>query len=675
MRLQSLLFSLILLFSPLVSSLAFGYGVQDRYMSPEGLDTIFGHFKIYSDWTPEKEKKHRADFEKFMPRAQQILLVRDQLLPILQAYQEATPSDTYASKMIAIIKQTFPAKAYANDPNVINVFFDYSTNGRFQVDGIEADRLAINTLSEIYFNILGLLKKEKLSLPDTVQLWLHELSHFDDHTPLETRDKWVASVTQWTQERTTEIKLDGERKILSLVLPAPRELPDTIEQGSNSQSWAVTPESLHLNEVKKGFLILEQDTKGTRLYSDAYKGFQTFDNFIKNGAAQWDGFAYGTLTVNWPTVQVRSVKVLPNKNIQFEFTQKSNIYQRDAMDQRKFNPGSVYPVTQTTIMPDFPVNTFRVEVNPQTSEIDIKRNYSQNLQDGDFEIYRVQDHNTDRFLSLRLKLKDVSERLKQSPSLHVIGKDLKNAEILSFEITKMRFLKNDEVLLHLKVPNRNLEISQILLPVVDKYGRYSETKILPSKPFSLFASLNLSFAASKVENLEIHDKQFAEDQVHASLRVQGGKKVVGVTLDMEHTLLAVQGSRFNSPDTLTLVGEGRKYFIKPQNLKMKDSVLSFAIPEEMISQVKEGALMEKKITAFYTRKWRDSAKTLRDTQNRQIRAMWVHFADGSVAKVPDAKLPNEGFSFKFDAEKIPIRKCQDIFNFNPPDTSYTDTFG
>lgn len=671
MRLHSLLFILSLILSPL----AFGYGVQDRYMSPEGLEFIFDSFKIYSDWTSEKEKTHRADFEKFMPRAQQILLVRDHLLPILQAYQEATPSDAYASKMIAIVKKTFPAKAYANDPDVIHVFFDYNPNGRFQVDGIEADRLAVNTLTEIHFNIQGLLKKEKLSIPDTVQLWLHELSHFDQLTPLEVRDKWVASVTQWTQERTTEIKLDGKRKILALVLPAPRALPSTLKQGSKEGFWAVTPESLHIEEVRKSFLLLEQDTKGTRYYDDAYKGFQTFDNFIKKGAAEWDRLAYGVVTVNWPTVQVHSVKLLPNKSIQFEYTQKSNLYQVDPMDQRKFKPGSAHMVTRETITPDFPENTYRVEVNPETSALDIKRNYSQNLQDGDFEMFRVQDQKTDRYLSLRLKLKDASKRLAQSQSLHLVGKDLKNPELLSFEIKKIRLISNDEVLLHVKVPNRNLEISQLIIPVVDKYGRYSETKILPSQPFSLFASQNLEFTASKIESLEIHDKEFAEDQVRASLRIQSGKKIVGVTVDLEHTLLAAQGSRFQSRDTLTMVGEGRKYFIKNQDLKMKDSILIFAMPEEMISQVKQGALMEKAITAFYTKRWRDSAQTLKDTEYRHVRAMWVHFADGTLAKVPDAKLPGDGFSFKFDAEKIPIRKCQDIFNFSPPDTSYADSFG
>ncbi|MNK85623.1 hypothetical protein D3C87_1055080 [compost metagenome] len=671
MRLWSVFFPILLFFSPL----AFGYGVQDLQMSPEGLETLFSHFKIFSDWTPEKEKIHRADFEKFMPRAQQILLVRDQLLPLLQAYQYANPYDTYASKMIEIFKQTFPANARPGDPNAIHVFFDYSTDGRFQVDGIEAERLAVNTLSEIRFNILGLMKKQSLSIPDTVQLWLHELSHFDERTPLEVRDKWVATVTQWTQERTMEINVDRKRKILALVLPAPRTLPETLEQGNRDGFWAVTPESLHIEEVKKGFLLLEQDGKGTRLYNDAYKGFQTFDNFIKKGAAEWDRLAYGVVTVNWPTVQVHSVKLLPNKNIQFEYTQKSNLYQVDAMDQRKFKPGSAYLLTRETITPDFPENTYRVEVNPETSALDIKRNYSQNLQDGDFEMFRVQDHKTDRYISLRLKLKDASKRLLQSPSIHLVGKDLKNPELLSFEIKKIRLLSNDEVLLHVKVPNRNLEISQLLIPVVDKYGRYSEAKILPSKPFSLFASQNLAFAATKIESLEIHDKQFAEDQVRASLRIQSGKKIVGVTVDLEHTLLALQGSRFESRNTLTMVGEGRKYFIKNQDLKMKDSILSFAIPEEMISQVKQGALMEKDITVFYTKRWRDSAQTLKDTEYRHVRAMWVHFADGTLAKVPDSKLPNNGFSFKFDAEKIPIRKCQDIFNFSAPDTSYADSFG
>ncbi|MNL52765.1 hypothetical protein D3C87_1759660 [compost metagenome] len=85
--------------------------------------------------------------------------------------------------------------------------------------------------------------------------------------------------------------------------------------------------------------------------------------------------------------------------------------------------------------------------------------------------------------------------------------------------------------------------------------------------------------------------------------------------------------------------------------------------------------MTQKISAFYTRKFHPQAYTLIDTDSREIKALWVHFSDGTVAKLPESKLPKGRFNLRFDPNKVQIRECKDLFNEMFIDTSYADSYG
>lgn len=682
MRLGFIFTSFLMLLSLLTPQATWAYGVQEVFMTSDGLqDLMLRQLDEARESEQVQMRQMHQEFAEFLPRAQQLLLIRDQLTPILESYIREAPQDAYYARLIIdLINKTFPPGKRSGDQGFLHVFFELSRYG-FQVEGIDPERLAINTGADIRFNVVGLAKLKHLSLANSVQLWLHEISHFDKETSLDSRDKWIANVTQWVQNRTTEITITPHRRILSLILPPKEGTPEVIESRRTKHSYAGSPEDVHIEDIQKSFLILEQDQKGTRIFEDAYKGFLTFGNFIKMGAPNWQNIGYSALNVNWQNVRVQSIKALPNKKIQIDYTQSSHLYGRDAMNQQRYNRGSAYG--NASIMPTFPDNSYRVELDTENLELDIKRNYSRPLQEGDFEIYHIEDNKTDRYVSLRLKLTDAAKKLKAAGSLHLIGKDLQNAELLSFELNKMRFLSKDEVLLHVKVPNRNFEISQLRMPEVSKHGRYSEKSLLPSRPVSLLASDAFERAKlekSEIQSFDLQEKQYDEDRVRARIALKTNKKVVGITLDLEHTLLAYQKNinslpRGSGNQDLSYIGEGRKYFIKAQDLQLKNSTLSFSIPEADINQFQKGPTITNNITSFYTQHTQSSAQTLADTQNRSIKGLWIHFSDGSVEKMAEQKYKK--FSLRFDSANVAVRTCSDLFSSRSiysATSDYTDSF-
>lgn len=600
---------------------------------------------------------------EFLPRAQQILIMRDQLDSILLNYSFDSPEDLpIIEKIRQILSTHFPKNKKSGDIGYLNIFFEYSPKG-FQVEGIAPDRLAINTGVDIRFHAFGLLKKDKLSLADITQLWLHELSHFDKSISLADRDKWVAKVTQWVQQRSSEFVTSDGKNLFALVMPALTSNPAVITHSADRYAFQqLYPQDLYANNIKKSFILLQQDSEKTRFYMEAYDGFLNFDNVIQKGVPDWNQrYSYEPVTVNWPTVQVAAIKMLANQKLQIDYVQKSTLYTRNENDARSFM--KITGLSSTTTLPTFPDTAYRIEIDTKSDEREVKRRYALLAKEGDFEMYQVRDKGSSRYVTLQLKLKDVKKRLSAATAIHMIAKDLTTSELLSFEVKKIHYLNNEEAYLHIKIPNRNLELSQLLFPFVDRYGKYSELKLLPSRPFSIFGPGSASKRNIKTQNIQIQEKQFDEDRVRAEVPLTGNKKVTAVTLDIEHTLmsLAATSPQYGGSKDLIPVGEGRKYYIKGADLESKDGILKILIPETSINQVKAGPSFQHNL-GFSSYTQETELVTMRDTSVRHLRGMWMHFADGSVEKVADNKLPKESFQFEFDSARVPIKTCSDLFH-------------
>jgi hypothetical protein len=577
-----------------------------------------------------------AAFTKAYPRISMLRLVRKRLVSILNAYKNSSENtnNDLTIKAMALIQKTFPEPSQGDPyPTPFTVQFYHGLNDRFQVVGVDPDRLAINTGREIIFNIDRIMKKDQWGLADSVQLWLHEILHLDTDTALDVKDKWGAQVTQFVAEHSQEFSIQ-DKKIYVLQFDAEASVQDKLYLQDEFIGLNERQKQL-IQDVKENFLIFKQDSRRTDFWDQVYEGFKTFHNMLRLPEKTLDGMPIGAI-LYWPKIKVNSAKMTAPGKIQIGYTQKPIIYQKNAYSY--YEP----LVSQAAVEPRLYSGTYRIELDPSAGDLAIQRDYMSELPDGDFELNRVEIKSDKKYISLRLKLKDVANQIKANPTVHLIGKDLQNSQLLSLENLKYRVINADEILLHFQIPNRNIELSQIRMPYSDDDHRYFERTIRPSQPVTLPGAVAVSANQFKVNSLRIEEKKMKTDKVLATLNISSNKKVIGITLDLQHELSAysVKLVNFNQnrTDNMSYLGEGRKYFISSKNLKWSGQTVQFAIPEVLITQVQDGPVMKQQISSFYTDVYQNQYQTIHDTRHRSIMGLWLHFADGSIEKSSDPAL-------------------------------------
>ena len=94
---------------------------------------------------------------------------------------------------------------------------------RFQVDGIEQDRIAVNTGQKIIFN-MKILNQKSFSYAELTQIFLHELFHFYPNVDISIKDQWANNIAnKIKQNERINISTHGEM-IRSIFLPSITEV-------------------------------------------------------------------------------------------------------------------------------------------------------------------------------------------------------------------------------------------------------------------------------------------------------------------------------------------------------------------------------------------------------------------------------------------------------------------
>jgi hypothetical protein len=604
-----------------------------RPMGGEIKDPVFRRYREYL----------YREFSKGLSRAQMILIVRDQLPAIIQAFSMNANDLFYAKHFYDLVANNL-AKADRSDFSNYNVFFEFDSSGRFQTTDIEPNRLAINTGNGVYFNLRDIAKKETFTVADAVQLWLHEILHIDQSFSLDLRDAWGAKVAQWVRARTTEIQMTPDRKIVALFTP----------EGDRGKIDSISrfPESDLTTSVKDRFLIFEETPKGAKVLNDIYTGFATFDNSI----GKMTDFSKSLPSViQLPLVTVNKIRKTSKNTLQIEYHQETAIYRENYQNgYQRDNSGIGYSGLQI-----LPGDKFRIEWNAENSAVETSRSYSRPLADGDFEIYRVKDVNEKRYVSLRVKTKEL-KALLEAESLHLIAKGKGSSQLLSFELKQVRILSKDEVLIHALLPQKTIEISQILFPAPNAEYTYTESTLRPSRPILLQGRAESVVSKLKVQSISVQGRVTDQDQLRMRIELADAKNVKGLTLDLEHEMRAntfrVMNGRMVS-DLHGFLGMGRKYYFSGSQLKVSFEGISFVVPEVDLTKYQMGPVMSQRISGHFTNSWKDELPYLQDNQRRRITAVWVHFADGRVEKVPISQLPKESFSFISNEENSRISEA------------------
>lgn len=647
------------------------------YVEPTHFNFQELRIKEISDYllnNPDTRWKHKESFLKALPQIQKVLIVRDFLIPIVSSYTNtqinltgSRNDETELEKLKNIIHTREDYKSIVSE---YNVHFKLGKN-QFLVDGVPTTRLAINTGDTIIFNGEA-LGSRSYSVAEITQIWLHEIFHLDQKIPIQIHDQWIAKVTQWISERTQVLDLNNNSKITLFSMPTTEE--KEVRPGdsplSKNQYHNSTFEEQFKDKLKSQFLVLQESPKETKLLDNIYDGLRTYSNILNNQFPDWE---YLNL-ISWPQIKFIEMKKKYSGNIVFKITQNNQFLLKDYQNN-SFAAVERFTTGTYSQFPTTPNDIFSLEYNPITSSTIIQRTYSKPLPESDFEINRIKDTKENRYLSIRLNIPDPTKTLKTSISTHLLLKNPDTSTVTSIPLTKYRIIGPNEVILHFQVPQLNFEISQIILPIINTEGLYSELAIRPSKPQYLFGTNIMQKSDFELASFEIKEKELEKDKVAAELKLKSKKSISHVTLELEQFVRAVHHDWNNtsgsynplsfSPETshakqttLGELGVGRKYFFAKEKLNIKNELnhtrIRIFIPEDLVEKIEKGPRFDyaRKISWAYNvhLKGNRKAKTIYDTRYRKITNAWIHFDDGSQEKIDTTKLP-PNFSFVSKEEK------------------------
>ena len=622
-----------------------GFRIQEVVLT----DHALGNRYLNEFYTSPRGKRIFAKIQKANPQIQKALRVRDQLLSILSSFELETGA--YENqRYIETVRKAFSKSAHQGSiVDEYNVHFEFE-GGRFQVEGIDPTRLAVNDGLSITFNA-EVLGEKRRSLAELTQLWLHEILHQDPDSSLASRDAFGAKVGAFVGERTQEIVLKNGEIITALLLK--QKNISTID--SNYRGL----QAVFNSDLQSKFLLLRENSSGTRADTDIYQAFRTYEGSLKNAVPeQFHPTSYGT-RISWPSVQVTSMKLTNDHILRFNYEQNetsltlavSNKYEKNS-DQGHSDPR-------------LPTSKFRLDLNLEKNETQIQRNYGEPLADGDFEIFRVQLVNQRRFVSLRLNIPEGMKAAEFSRNIQLVGRTLFKRRPVAAVLIQSRFLTNDEVLLHFEVPVGAFDMSHIMVPKISGEGMYSENILLPSKSLSLIGPASDQDSQLKSKKLTIERAPSDQFPVKASLELHTAKLITGVSLELEHSVV-VQKPQWNGSQTLEplhlgIVGIGRKYFIDRKSLGLRTTnnttSMTFAVPKALMSQTVLGPLIVQKMSWFYTLRTQPRGSSIVDTLQRKIDAFWIHYQDGTTERLPAELLPE---SFTMRSVEAEVKENADI---------------
>lgn len=598
-------------------------------------------------------------------RAQLLYLVWQRLPMIVAAYSEAN-SDAYSRRALETIRKTFPSLDGGQDWRDYQVVFSRDLDGgTFQVDGVTPDRLAINTGYEIYFNLAALIKKNDLTLDQAVQLWLHEILHQDKDTPLDIKDAWTARVAQFVKDHSSRFELGPGRWIHTFWRKGWATMPEYFGQGNMSTSL----ENIFAEVLDQELIAIEENASAARRYSELYQSIRTFGHSIHgDGRNTWQ--TSGVL-VPVPQIAIQSLRVDANANLVMDYQQRLVTYQSDyrgVLSKYRFS----HPINA-----DIPEASFRINLNSQTGDLDIRRVYGVAQNEMFFEIDRVQDVGVRRFVSLRVKSPGVASRFAPLSPAFLVARDLDGKKPLSFLLKQRKLVSRDEVQFHLEIPQSRIELSQILIPAGEDSERYEELQIRPARPQTLLGKETTPAVTRVVRSMTVKEAQRKGDPVRLDIAVSQTEKIVGVTLDIEHLVSANSVSVNNLPmpperiqDVVSL-RQGRKYFVPAHQIQIGKEHLSLELPQFNFSQFRGGVVYQQ---GQWGGDYRPQFRTMYDTRRRKVIAAWIHLADGNVVRVSGQNLPEE-FSMESreeirEREKAAIEQAKKYLRYY--DHSLTD---
>lgn len=614
-------------------------------------------------------RKGQKEMLKALPLVEMFSIVRDHLPFIVESYKktDGLGHDTYANRFLEIFAKHFPVKLDDRLP----VYYSF-TQDPFQVHGITPERKAVNTNNSIVFNVAALNATPNMTLAAITLLWLHEILHFDQQTPLQERDKWAAQVAQFVKDHSTEKIISEQRSLHVLHLPKspyaePQDKHIFAVRDWNGDYVRASGEEYFVANLKKQLLILEKTTDSTQFYKPAYESLkQMLDRYDFSEQR----VAAPNSATKWPSLDFQTARWNSQGTLQISYSAKENPYfTNTSYNLERFE-------TRRSIVASYWKKNYRLDIIPQSDQVELQRSYSETLKEGSFETYRIVDKNQRRFISLRATLDRAYKHAGAAETIQVIAKDTKSQQLLSLPVQKIKALSKNEVQLHFEVPLRNLELHQVLIPQVAAEGRYSELVIRPVRPETILGSVVDTGSSLKVSSFVVNEKDLDKDKVKAHLTLQANKKITGISFELWHSLVnrnydhTMPADPYNSEEVY--VSESRKYYVTSKDLQVSGQNISFDVPEKYIQQTTTGPEIRERLSRFLVTSTRPKRLTTVDVGGRHFLRAWVHFQDGSIEQIKSFDLP-QSFSLISKEGKDRQRKNIDKYVRQLMGSDYPDS--
>lgn len=644
----------------------------------------------------KKDWIYSERFLKAYPQILKIILIRENLISILESYKHHLPymgeSDenrNLVDSKIQFLKDILikPSYEFIQKPkiNPYNVFYEFSST-RFLVDGIPTPRLAVNDGNSIIFNGDALSSKTIMT-EEIVQIWLHELFHFDENTPLKVKDQWNAKLIEWLRGQTQRITNDRKETLSFISLP--KSNPEIIRPyyESNSLDYFTGTENsfekVLKNHLKSQLLLIPENFEKTKLVDSVFSNLLTNFNQLVDQFSDCLGLLDDwrqiriaveydkAIGIKWPNLEIIDIKNKPDGSFSFTFNMNIQIYEQKKNGLRSYRyeristpPNPNYPPYHNfAVLPKY---RFTVDINPSNEMITLKRDYTTHLEDSQFEVNSIQDTKHKRYMSLSLKFAQAEDKFKYIEEVKILAKDSDTNQRFSFTPISYKIKSPMEIIIHVEVPKSKLEIKKILIPKVSQSGLYSEIIFLPAKPQSIIGAQTIFPTEFKIFSFNLSPKKnlqkIVERKIMGNIHLLTNKSVVGITLELDHTIklynVRWEDHRNHSKELLGKFYVGRKYFLNKRDIEIdsdsESQILRFQIPEKGMSQFKSGPEYTKQIGWAYKTIRSNQAATMEDGGLRNFTNVLIHFKDGTTESIPPQFFPKT-FSFIYfneDYEKL-----------------------
>lgn len=618
---------------------------------------------------------------KVTGRIELILFVKSLIPTLVQSYV-TNPSSNHGSNpqnLISNIAEKIleAAMPYANHPFDLpekSLMFRVSQKNSFKVQGVETDRLAINTGKTIIFNLKLLSELSQFELPDALQILLHEISHNIKDIPIESKDQWIADLKSYFKSTFNSFQETDGTEYGFLLIPKnipptvdsalqknPNPDPDLTEIFKKNYNSRWNKSDAWLNYLKRHFIFysIEKNGDQSRLNKQEafYNSVITLDG-VRTGPMSW-GFpsSMNIQGFQWANIKSAQIKKISPHQFQILFDQTLLYLKTDGRQHPL--PLRLNVAGLGDISPQLPYTRHKLQFNTQTQIYDLQRELNtEESSDSTMKLYRKVSTQEGSYISLQVSDENLSLSAAKESSLYL--KSTSNPdERYVLNPLSVKAIKPGLYKMHFKAPRDKFEIAYLYSDNKSELGFFTEKRIHPSLPIELDFSYtknpsnvdsDLKFQKVAVESVTVIEKSNDSEKVKMRVRLNQPLDVRSVTLEMENYIRPMAkkieitnvqpyaGVDYNV-DTIflddTLIPSRHK---SPRVKQIDPLTLEVEVPEKTFDQFQESPRtnVEVRVNRFHTYRATVSDKfaTAKDLNYRKVSGLIFHLEDGSTVRRP-----------------------------------------